>query len=304
MEDSSNNQSQIAPGISTADLNNVFSSAKIVTNYSQAVQTAVPDIQNGELWALPIKADVSHAKANAAYWISSICPGITKEIPQSIIDFNQQFQTVYGTISNDLTQIQSQPNAIPTAAQKVDVDQSLNSLLDKITGLKSSAESLLSDISTFNVNLNNNQNQLNVDLNTVVGKFLNGASNVQTLTAMLNTNFLNCQVLGPCNSIVMIDFNINFKVVQTGADPDLISIIYTKTILETQIQNIQSAQTAAQLVLDTWTILNTKMASVIQDLNDTQDDGYANFIIQLDLDNAQQQWQQLAEYAQTLITNN
>jgi Bacillus haemolytic enterotoxin (HBL) len=303
MQDTSTAVPSISPVITTDDLNGVFSSAKTVTNYSQAIITAVPDIQTDEDWATQIKSDVNSSKSNATNWISNICPSISLEIPNNIIDFNNQFQSSYLTISNCLNQINSQPNSIPTAEQKKTVNQQFTLMCATLNSFNAATNTLLDDISEFSTSLNNEQNQLAKDLDTVTNKFLNGAQYIRELSAILNVNFLNCQELGPCSSIVMIDFNINLKVVDTGADPDLISIVYTKTILERQINNVQQAQKSAQLVLDSWTILNTKLSQVIADLNQVSDDEYCPFIAQLDLNTAQQQWQQLSNFAQTFQNN-
>ena len=297
------NSENLQPAISPDDLSNAISQATTVTNYAQASITAVPQLQGSESWMPQIEADVTTAQANAQNWLSNICPAISATMPQQIISFNGDFQTASQEILSILQEINNQPDGLPTADEKNSVNAQLNSLITGLNALQESSNTLLTSIGNFASALNTDQQTLAADLNSVLTQYADGASYVRQISAIIGETFLNSTVLGPCNSIVMVDMNISIKVEQTGCDPDLISIIYIKTILSTQIGNLQASQLSAQLMLDSWNILNKKIAAVITDLGAAADDQYVAFIEQLDIANTQTQWQQLADFAKTLISN-
>jgi hypothetical protein len=297
------NSTSLQPALSQGDLSNATSQATTVTNYAQASITAVPQLQGSESWMPQVEKDVAAAQSNALNWLSNICPAMSAGMPREVISFNSDFQTASRQILSTLQEIISQPDGLPTSNQKDSVNAQLNTLVTKLTVLQDSANALLLSIGSFATALNTDQQRLAADLNTVLTQYAEGASFVRQISAIIGESFLNSTVLGPCNAIVMVDMNISLKVEQTGCPPDLISVIYIKTILGTQISNIQASQLSAQLILDSWNILNKKIAAVITDLGAASDDKYVAFIEQLDIINTQTQWQQLANYAQTLLPN-
>lgn len=297
------NSANFQPAVTTANLSDAISQATTVTDYAQASITAVPSLQSTEDWMAQVEADVASAQTHAQNWLSNICPAITGKMPGDIIAFNTDFQPASGVVLSTLQAINSQPGGIPTADQKETISTALNSLISGINTLKQAADLLLKEIGIFASDLNTDQQQLANDLAFVVTKYANGASYVNEISAIIGEKFINSNVLGPCSTIVMVDMSISIKVNQTGCAPDLISIIYSKAILATQVGNLQASQLSAQTILDSWTILSKKVVDVVNDLNAVPADSYSAFIEQLDISNAQLQWQQLADYALTLISN-
>ncbi len=281
------------------DLSQALSSANSVTNYAQAVVTAVPDLPDPPAWFSPIQTDINTVQSHNQGWIDNVCPAVTATIPSSVIQFNIVFQSAATQLLALLQDIENQPASKPTPAQRTAVNNLLNTLIAAITTQKQAVCAVNSQVDTYAGYANSDQHLLAGDLNTVVQNISNGAKAVSDVTAAIGENFLDSQVLGPCSVIVNIDLNITIKVTQTEADPSLITTIYAKIILQNVIGSVQLAQIAVQNISDAWNILLNKYNTVLSDLQDASDDQYAEGFKQLDIETAQLQWQQLAAFAQS-----
>jgi hypothetical protein len=290
------------PDISQDDLSNTISAANSVTNYAQAVVTAVPRITQPPAWYVPISDHLQAAQAHAQNWISNICPAVSNNIPQSIVDFNSTFSNDCQILLITLQAINNEPQSYPTAAQRNTVASNMADILSNIKHQQAVVAAAQKAVLDYATELNNDQNTLAADLNTVASKFTSGQASVSQMQATIGESFLDSSTLGPCNVIVNIDMNISFKVASLNLDETIITTVYAQAILQNQIGNTQAAQRAVQTIVDAWSILVQKYTAVISDLNDAADDEYAAMLAQLDLQTAQQQWQQLSDFAQTLIS--
>ncbi|PWN57953.1 HBL/NHE enterotoxin family protein [Chryseobacterium viscerum] len=290
------------PDISQEDLKQTASSATVVTNYAQASITAVPVLRNMPDWYVPINTDIKTVQGNSRNWISQICPRISRQIPQTIIDFNGQFQRSGHNLGNIFGAISKQPSGKPTIAQRKSVTDLLSDILAQVNTQQKNVTETLSAVSAYVTTVNNNQQMLANDLSIATSKFLDGAKSVAEMTAVIGENFIDNNILGPCSVIVNINMNISLKVSGLNINPALITIIYAKAILENQLGNMRLSQLAVQNILDAWAITHKKFELVISDLNDAADDDYASCFKQLDFEVAQRQWQQLADFAQNLMT--
>ncbi len=288
--------------ISQEDLKQATSSATNVTNYAQASITAVPVLRKAPDWYVPINDDIRTVQGNSKNWINQMCPLISRQIPLAIIDFNGQFQRSGHNLGNIFGAIKNQPGSKPSIAQRKSVTDLLNDILTQVCTQQKGVTETLSAMRAYVTTIDNNQQMLANDLSIATSKFLNGAKSVVEMTAAIGENFIDNNILGPCNVIVNININISLKVSGLNIDPMLTTIVYAKAILENQVSNMRLSQLAIQNILDAWSITQKKFNLVISDLNDATDDDYASCIKQLDFDIAQKQWQQLADFAQSLIT--
>ena len=288
------------PNLTQADLQQALNSATSVTNFAQAIVTAIPSISDPPSWYGPIQADISAAQTRAQNWIDNTCPAVTKTIPGAIIAFNGSFQSATTQLLNLLNEIDNQPGSKPTAAQRSTVSTQINNLISAVETQQKSVEQVRTQVAGYTASTNSDQQKIATDLGAATAKFTNGASAVSQVSAALGENFLDSQQLGPCNVIVNVNFNVSIKVDEVGADPTLVTTIYAKAILENVVNNVQGAQKAVQTVYDAWGILQSKFTAVLTNLNDATDDSYADDFKQLDIQTAQAQWQQLTTYAQGL----
>ncbi|MGK7893025.1 MAG: hypothetical protein AB4372_05150 [Xenococcus sp. (in: cyanobacteria)] len=273
--------------------------ANNVTNYAQATVTAIPKIQNPPIWFQPIQQNLTAAQNHGNTWLRNICPAITSGVPQTIIDYNSVFKTKSRQILTVLEEIENK-GGTTTSQQKDTVDSLFIDLFNAIGEQEHAISSLQSQIKTYSTEVKGDQDQLAQDLATVSEKFANGKNWIQQLTEDIGETFLESNVLGPCTTIVQIKISISLKVEESGADPSLITLVYAKAILKNQLNNFQATETAIQDILDLWTTLKVKNQAVISDLKDAQDTQYTNILKQVDLKTAQDQWNQLSEFASSL----
>jgi hypothetical protein len=280
-------------------LRSSVSAASTVTNYAQAAITAVPTIPNPPDWFVPIQNDLTTAQGHANNWLQQICAAVTANVPGGIIDFNEKFQSKSQQILDIQQAVEGEGQ--PTAQQRQNVGSLLKDLSTAIVEQKSAIDSLQKSIKTYFGQVQGDQNNLGADLGTVSERFVRGHVWVEQLTAAIGEGFLDSSMLGPCIAIVEININVSLKIGGVGADPTLITLIFAKAILDNQISNSQVTQQAIQNVLDTWTTLKVKNEAVISDLKDAQDSQYVEILSQVDLETGQTQWQQLADFATSLV---
>lgn len=252
-------------------------------------------------WYVGVQADLKTAQGHASNWLNNICPAVSTANPQGIVDFNQTFQAASQQMINILVAIQNQTASHPTAAQRTAVNTQLQSLLQAASAQQTAITTIENQIKQYSADIKSDQDTLNNDLGVISQRFTDSHTWVTQVSTILQDNFLNTQTLGPCYPIVMIDFNVTLKVNNTGCDPSLIAIVFAQAILKNQINNSAAAQQAVQALLDSWAALVSKCQAVISDLQQADDDAYISIMEQIDLQTAQDQWQQLADYAQTLI---
>jgi|GEM_PF-5676588 len=286
--------------VTQGQIRTAYDSTVEVTNYAQAAISAVPQIASSEAWLQPIKEHIAMVQQHAGSWLKTICPTITKTIPQAVVDFSGSFHTSASCILNLLEMIDQQPDEAPDSEQRKQVDQQFASLLQLLQQQINDMKGLQNDISDFYQKLVFYHTTISDDLSNAQAQFADGSKWVQTLKSDISENFLNSQILGPCNTIVEIDFNISFKAQQSGANPTIITLVFMEAILQNQLANQTKVTPAIQNVLDLWTTLEGKLNAVITDLNRAQGDAYTSVLKQIDLAVAEDQWNQVAEYAKEL----
>ncbi|MPY24514.1 HBL/NHE enterotoxin family protein [Shewanella sp. YLB-07] len=274
--------------------------AAIVTRYAQATLTAVPALPDSPSWVAPIEAHLQTAKGHATTWLQSICPDMCTNIPKSIIEYSSHFQTNSGEILNLLQQIQGSGGKA-NQQQRNSIKALFNQLGAHIQSQHKLLTALQNKIKSYSNNIKSDQDVLAADLGNVSEKFAGANEWIQNIKTDMGENFLQSTVLGPCIAIVEINTNISIKVQGSGANPAIITLVFAKAILENQTNNAAPAEQAVQAVLDSWATLNVKNEAVIADLQSASDDDYCNILEQVDLLTAQNQWQQLADYAQSLL---
>lgn len=292
----------LAPTTTQNDVQQAINAVQSVTNYAQASVTAIPDIPGTQGWQVAIQQDIETAQNHGQNWINNICPAASSGIPSSIVSFNNSFQTIAAQLASILGEIGNQNGGIPTAQQRSAVDSQFDQLAAAAGTVQQSVKGLSDQVAQYTSDTNSDQKTLGNDVNTAVAQISNGASQVAQISGAIGENFLDMQQLGPCSVIVNIDMNIQMKVTETGADQGLIAAIYTKIILESIISDVQMAQKSVQDIHDAWVILQGKIAAVQSDLKDASNDQYQAQFEQLDIQTAASQWQQLAAFAQTLIS--
>ena len=282
-----------------AALNATNAAATSVTENAQAVVTAVPKIPNAPDWFAPIQNDLITAQGNANDWLQRICPALNG-VPNGIVNFNDTFQTDSGQILDVIQETADGGNPL-TQDQRTTVESSLQDLSTQLDNQAQAIAALETDTKNYFTNINQDQDRLQNDLGTVSEKFAESQVWIQKLQAAMSETFLDSNVLGPCTVIVNIDMNLSFQLGNIGSDPTLNTLVIAKAILQNQINNYQTSQQAVQAILDLWTTLKSKNDAVLSDLKDArQDDQYIAILTKLDLETAQDQWQQLSDFASTL----
>lgn len=292
----------LTPDLETTkeNLSSNVAAASAVTKYAQATVSAVPRLQNPPDWLVPIQGHLAAAQGHAKNWLRNICPGVTSDTPQGIVDFNTLFQSRSSQILTTLQEIES-GGGRPTGQQRSSISTLFGNLGTAMSAQEAALNLLQEKIKAYSSDIKADQDTLSSDLGDVTARFANGEVWIQQLNAAIGDHFLDCDTLGPCIAIVEIDMNVTLKVAGVGSDPSLITLVFAKAILENQSGNSQAAQQALQSVLDTWTTLKVKNEAVIKDLNDAQDSQYGSILAQVDLKTAQAQWQQLADFASRLL---
>jgi flagellar biosynthesis chaperone FliJ len=263
----------------------------------------VPDITASYPWLEEIKEHIKISQNQGGDWLKNICPTVTKAVPDGIISFSSTFEDAASKILGILEQIQKNPRGIPDDSQIQNANSQFAYLVSEIQKISDTVSAVQSQIEGFFNEVVNNRSTLYEDVSTAQAKFEDGLKWVQDLHAVIGDDFLNCQVMGPCNSIVLINMDISFKAQSLGADPSIITLVFIEAILKKQISNQKNVVPAIQNVLDMWTTLLEKTESVITDLKDAQGERYTDILKRIDLGVAKIQWKQLADYVRKLYNS-
>ncbi len=285
------------------NLSSAMAAATTVTNFAQATIAAVPEVSAPPDWFTPIQSDLDTSSAHASDWVETICPSVHTGVPQSIVDFNGVFLDASQWVINLLAEINAQPRSLPTAQQRAEVTDSLKRILDSIEAQQNAVGNVEKSIKQYSSDIKADQDRLQADLGVAKEKFTDSHVWVTQLDSILQDNFLNSNILGPCNAIVMIDLNVSLKVQGTGCDSTLITLAYAEAILENQISNSSQAQNSVQALVDLWATFFGKCQAVVSDLQDASDEDFASIMAAVDLATAQSQWKQLSDFAQTMMPN-
>ncbi|HQU84540.1 MAG TPA: HBL/NHE enterotoxin family protein [Pyrinomonadaceae bacterium] len=277
-----------------------LNTAQNVTNYAQATVTAVPRVSDPPDWFAPIQTDLETSQSHAVTWLKTICPDVTKNIPQSVVDFNDSFQSISSQILSVQQDIEN-AGGMPTDEQKQNVDTFFGNLVSKLSDQEKSVTAVQTEIKNYYANVESDQDKIGSNLGTVSARFSDSQTWIQQLTTIISENFLDTNILGPCQTIVEVNFDISLKISGVNADPTIITLILAKAVLQNQFSNQSVSEQAIQSILDTWTTFLQKVQAVIADLQDAQTDEYLTVLSQCDLQTAQTQWQQLSDFAATLI---
>ena len=289
------------PDITSTQVTDSISAAQSVTNYAQAAVTTVPQPDDMPDWFTPINADITVVKTHAQNWLNEICPAISNSIPESIINFNQNFQQSSSGILTLLQKIVQQPGSLPTMDQQKLVNNYLSSIQTNATNQSNVVNTILQNVKKAAANTNSDQQKIASDLNLIATKITSGAASIDQMQTAIGEGFLDNTTLGPCNVIVNINMNIVLKITGMNIDPTIICTVYANAILQNLLNNTQASQKCVQTIVDTWAIMQTKFSDVITDLADVASDQFTAYLQQLDFATAKIQWQQLADFASTLV---
>lgn len=289
------------PAINQQQLTQTTSAALLVTRYAQAIVTVIPTPTGLPDWYAPISADITTAQTHAQGWLDTLCPAVSTTVPGTIISFNAAFQTASAGILAVLQQISQQPAGLPSPAQQQAVNTFLTGIQAAASEQKNTVDGIVQQVNAFAAATNADQNRIAADLNVVATHITAAAGSIDQLQAIISESFLDGQDLGPCNVIVMINVQVSLKISGLNPDPTVISTVYAQAMLQNLLGNVQAAQTPLQLVLDGWSIMENKFAAVLTDLADASADELVPALQTLDFEAAQLQWQQLADFAATLV---
>jgi hypothetical protein len=278
-----------------ARLQTCTTAAASVAKHAQATITTIPAMPNPPDWFVPVAADLKRAQDHARDWLRRLCPAVSRTMPEGLASFNEAFQSATGDILDVLDSTDAGDSLTP--GQRTQVDSALADLTTAVTARAQAATALLTDVKAYFTTINGDQDQLQKDLATVSAKFADSGKWIQELNAVFDESFLDDNVLGPCTVIVNVKLAISAQLGETGADPTFNTLVIAKAILQNQIANFTGAQQALADILDTWTTYKAKVDAVVSDLNDAKNDsGYVAILTQLDLQTAQRQWQELADF--------
>jgi hypothetical protein len=119
--------------MSLKSLTDFTNAAATVWTYSHTVtQTNLGpvDPKNPPTWYAELNSNLSAMKTHAQSWLDTTGPSMTN-IPQAIVNFDNKFEGQYATIIDLLNAI---GGGTPTAQQKTDLLEVMNSLLSELTG--------------------------------------------------------------------------------------------------------------------------------------------------------------------------
>ncbi len=271
-----------------------------LTNYAQAALTAIPKLKQPPDWFRSVQPHIADAQQHANEWKYELCPQSTVTLPQGILAYNSTFQTVSQQLLTLLQDIEASPGGEPSSEQQLYGNAKFTQLVDALTKQQQAVKQLEQQLAAFHQDIVEDHLVLSEDVIEAQTHFAEGHSWVNIIKQQLTTDYLDCQQLGPCRSIVQIKMDININIQGTGADPTVITIVFIQTFLKQLVQEQEQLAPALQGMLVMWGTVNNKYAAVLADLKQAQGEAYTHILKQIDLETARQQWAQLAAFTEQL----
>jgi hypothetical protein len=253
-------------------------------------------------WFEPVKTHIETAVDHARTWQDKLCPMITSAVPQSLIDYSTVFQSVSISINNLMTEIEM--NGGTATKEQHDA---VNGLLASLLAQLNKEVTTLSDLHTQIINL---MDEIQQDYQSITGDESTISKNEpgsgvisKQIQADLGNDFLDTQVLAPCNVSVTIKMSIELKIKATaGSHQELLPYVVALELLnKAQVDNAAATQ-ALSAVVASWQLLQDMLQDVIDKLKEASDDQVVPILRKVDFKIAEDIWSQLATFARGLMT--
>jgi hypothetical protein len=140
--------SGLAPDTTTAQtqLTTTLNANTVITAYCHALQNAVVQPLDGQgSWYDTFNASLKIAQGHAQTWVNTLGPAVFATIPQTIINYSNTF--IPGT--NDILQILSEIQGVPTPQQQQQINDLINAILVTLQDQQKTLTSTYTDLQGF-----------------------------------------------------------------------------------------------------------------------------------------------------------
>lgn len=293
----------LAPDINTTEsgMQSSINAAQAVTQYAQALATLVP----AYFYALTgnwksLQPTLQHVIDNAQVWPNSLCGPYTQGIPTSFISYNDCFQKSVGTLLQQETILSKDPT---NAAAKTALTTGLQTLQQQLQNLSKPLSDLEPSIISYQNTLQNDHNTIDAIVGDLARSLPDGNTVIDSVQSSLDVTFFSCSVLGPCSAIVEMKSSIAVQLrIALQTAPPVVPTVLVQSLLEQMEPENEAATNALTQILEVWNTMNVKLQAVINQIEQAQASQMGDILQELALQDTALSWQQLATYAQNLLS--
>lgn len=246
-----------------------------------------------------IKQVLAIAQTNAAVWPNELCDTFSQSAPNLVIGFAPVFLQSLSALQADVSALELDAS---DSRAKADLVTGLGRLLDTLKSLNDQAAAMTPRLQAYSRTIQNDHTSVLGALNTLAHSLAGGATIVQQLNGVLATSFYQTQQLSPCIAILSLTESITLQLTQIGGNaPSLVPMAMCQALLNGLSLANEKASTSLSAILDSWAVLTLKYQAVIDSLKAATEQDLPALLISLDLDVAAKAWEQLNDFAHSLI---
>ena len=291
----------LAPNVPSTEtsLQSSVTAGQAVTQYSTAVATLIPAYYPALKDAPPsLQPQLEAVVADTSTWSDALCAHFSQTIPQQFIAESGQFSSLTSTMLWAEQQLSANP---ANDSARTLLENCLDSLLNTARRNSGTLQTLQQQLVAYQNTLQNDHAAITSTLAQLANATPNGPATVQQLTAVLTVDFLDSQQLGPCVAVVEITSSVDVQLTDAlGVAPNVVPVALLQALLRCVLSQNETATQAMSAVLETWSTLSAKYASVVADLRQASGPGILPILQQLDVQAARSAWSELAAFARTI----
>ncbi|WP_027179762.1 hypothetical protein [Maridesulfovibrio bastinii] len=277
-----------------------YNAGCMVTKHAESVFYLIPNLPSPPSWYESIQNHIDDCRSTSRKWIDIICPNAQQVQFNIIKSYSKDITEKGSEILNILTQIEMQPDQLPTSGQKEDVLDDYSYLLSVIDSELNSADGVQSELGEYHTTLAAEHSILSDDLVTIREHFYSASDWIDKINGYLSSDYLESQMVGVCSATVNIKSSVSAEINGTGANLETISAVYGYTFVESLSNNIAASQNALQALQNFWGTNRAKIESVKNDLEKSEGRKFTDILKSIDLEIAMTQWKQLAQFVEEL----
>ncbi len=297
----------LAPDVATTEKNvkASFAATTVVTIYAGVMRFQVaPWLTNLDLpvWFDPISAHIQTAVDHAKNWQDELCLKITSDVPQSLIDYSQAFDTAAMNLNNIQVEIEMSSSGEATAEQHQQINGILSGLLTQLEAQTTTLNDLHTEVIALMDDMQQDHDTIVTDEHTVSTNVPGYGVISKQMQADLGKDFLSTVVQSPCIVTVSIKMDIETKIEEAaGSKVELLPYCVALQLLDKAQTDNEAATKALSSVATQWQLLQDLLQDVVNKMKDAADDQVVPILRQVDFKTAQDLWDQLATFARGLM---
>jgi len=155
----------------------------LITAYAHALlNTQIVKISGQGSWYDTFNANLLVAQQHAQLWVETLGPQVFGTVPQAIINYSNTFTLA----TNDILDILSKIQGVPTAAQQTQINQLIDAVLAQLTEEQTTIQQIQASLQNFATDVQNDHTNLLTGQNSAEQQVLIDQTELAKIQAKIN----------------------------------------------------------------------------------------------------------------------